>query len=48
MVRLGYAWHYKKLSDDEELAEAENKTRQEKKWLWKQKDVITHWEWRDL
>lgn len=48
MVRNGYAWHYKKYSDDEELAEAETKARQEKKGLWKQKNIIAPWEWRNL
>jgi endonuclease YncB( thermonuclease family) len=46
MVQEGFAWHYKKYSNDPRLAEAEKKARESKKGLWKDSDPIPPWDWR--
>ena len=46
MVRNGLAWHYKRYSKDEELAELEVKAREAKIGLWADKDPVPPWEWR--
>lgn len=45
-VGEGYAWHYKKYSNDQELARAEELARMEKKGLWKNENALSPWEWR--
>ncbi|MEX2285817.1 MAG: thermonuclease family protein, partial [Planctomycetaceae bacterium] len=46
MVEEGWAWHYKKYSSDEDLAEAEIAARQKKIGLWSYEKSIPPWEWR--
>lgn len=45
-VQEGYAWHYKKYSNDEELAQAEEEARKGKRGLWKDRDAVAPWDWR--
>ena len=46
LIRNGYAWHYKKYSKDEMLAELENEARINKLGLWQGKNPIAPWAWR--
>lgn len=46
MVRLGYAWHFKKYSSDKSYAILEKKARQTKLGLWQEKNPIAPWKWR--
>lgn len=46
LVRAGWAWHYKRYSDDPDLAEAEEEARREKRGLWKDSDPLPPWEFR--
>lgn len=48
LVRNGLAWHYKKYSDDPELAEAENQARAGRVGLWAGFAPIPPWEYREL
>lgn len=46
MVARGMAWHYKEYSDDETLAELEDKARASKLGLWAEPDALPPWEFR--
>lgn len=46
MVRLGYAWHFKKYSDDPVLAKLEVEARKNRKGLWVEANPIPPWEYR--
>jgi endonuclease YncB( thermonuclease family) len=46
MVRSGYAWHYKKYSDDTELARLEDEARSLRLGLWRQVNPVPPWEFR--
>lgn len=46
-VREGYAWHYKKYSTDETLAELETTAREAKVGLWSEANPLEPWEFRD-
>lgn len=46
MVRAGYAWHYKKYSASQELANIEMKAKLKKKGLWSAQDAIAPWLYR--
>ena len=46
LISNGYAWHYKKYSKDETLAELENQARVDKIGLWQDKKPIAPWDWR--
>ena len=48
LVAAGLAWHYKKYSDDESLAAAENAAREAKRGLWSDPRHVPPWEWRKL
>ncbi len=48
MVEAGYAWHYKKYSDDEQLAELEDQAKQTQVGLWRDTNPLPPWEWRKL
>jgi len=48
LVAAGLAWHYKYYSDDEELAELEEKAREAKLGLWTDENPIPPWEWRKM
>jgi micrococcal nuclease len=46
MVARGMAWHYKEYSDDESLAELEDKARASKIGLWAEPNALPPWEFR--
>ena len=46
LIRDGYAWHYKKYSKDESLAELENQARKDGVGLWQDNNPIAPWQWR--
>lgn len=46
MVRSGYAWHYKKYSDDMSYDRLEREARSYKRGLWKGENPIAPWEFR--
>jgi micrococcal nuclease len=48
LVQRGLAWHYKQYSDDERLAEDENRARAAKLGLWSDPRHVAPWEWRKL
>jgi micrococcal nuclease len=45
-VSEGFAWHYKKYSKDEKLAQLENQAQEQKLGLWKDDNPIPPWEFR--
>ena len=47
MVRLGYAWHFKKYSDDLNYAGIEKEARQSKRGLWQNKNPVAPWVFRE-
>ena len=47
LVARGLAWHYKRYSDDKQLAQAEEASRREKRGLWADAKPVPPWEWRD-
>lgn len=47
MVKEGYAWHYRKYSNDRDLAAAESQARAAAKGLWSGKNVIAPWRFRE-
>lgn len=46
LVKNGYAWHYKRYSDDEAYAELENNARLNRYGLWRDAHPIAPWNWR--
>ena len=46
LVKAGLAWHYKKYSDDQELARLEVEARKAKRGLWSDANPVPPWEWR--
>lgn len=46
LIKKGLAWHYKRYSISEELANFENSARLQKVGLWFEKKPIEPWEWR--
>lgn len=46
LIKNGWAWHYKRYSDDPDMAEAEKVARREKRGLWKDSDPQPPWEFR--
>ncbi len=48
MVRLGYAWHYKKYSSDIAYANLESKAKGAKLGLWKDAQPIAPWDFRKI
>lgn len=46
MVRLGYAWHYKKYSDDISYDKLEKEARNNKRGLWQEPNPIAPWDFR--
>lgn len=46
LVRLGYAWVYRRYSDDPELLRLEQFARTQKLGLWADSNPIPPWEWR--
>ena len=47
MVKDGCAWHYKKYSSDEILAQAESDARAARRGLWEDGDAMAPWDWRN-
>ncbi|MCL4113936.1 UNVERIFIED_CONTAM: hypothetical protein GTU68_036231 [Idotea baltica] len=48
MIRDGWAWHYKRFSDDTALAQAETVAQSLKRGLWADNGVpMAPWEWRN-
>lgn len=47
LARNGYAWHYKKYSKDERIADAEQSAKSEGIGIWSRKDLIAPWDWRN-
>ncbi len=47
MVKDGCAWHYKKYSSDEVLAQAESDARAARRGLWEDGDAMAPWDWRN-
>ena len=48
MVKAGYAWHFKRFSDDKELATLEGQARLARKGLWADKHPVEPWIERKL
>lgn len=48
MIRAGYAWHYKKYSNDSVLSALEIHARANKRGLWQDKSAIAPWEVRQM
>lgn len=48
MIRAGYAWHYKKYSQDVQLSNLEIVARRKKLGLWQDKNPIAPWEVRKM
>ena len=46
LVAGGWAWHFKRYSDDKTLARPEAEARQAKRGLWADPDPVPPWEWR--
>lgn len=46
MVRAGYAWHYKKYSTSQELANIEVNAKSKKQGLWHDHDAVAPWLYR--
>jgi endonuclease YncB( thermonuclease family) len=47
MIKLGMAWHYKKYSKDTDYAKLETEARKNRVGLWKDKNPIAPWLWRE-
>jgi len=48
LVAKGFAWHFKRFSKDETLANAEVKAEKEKVGLWSMKEPMAPWEFRRI
>lgn len=46
LVRLGFAWHFKKYSSDAHLAALETEAREAQRGLWADSNPVPPWEWR--
>ena len=46
MVRLGYAWHFKKYSSDMSYDKLEKEARREKRGLWQEPNPVAPWDFR--
>jgi micrococcal nuclease len=46
LLKLGMAWHYKKYSQDKELAALEDTARRDKVGLWSQASPVAPWDFR--
>ena len=46
MVRLGYAWHFKKYSEDFSFDELEKEARDNRRGLWQDSNPIAPWDFR--
>jgi micrococcal nuclease len=48
LIEDGFAWHYKKYSNDWQLAELEHNARQAKRGLWSDPNPIAPWDYRQV
>jgi len=48
IVAPGLAWHYKKYSDSEDIAEAEKNAQRSSKGLWADANPVAPWDWRKM
>lgn len=46
MIRAGYAWHYKKYSTNQDLANIEVLAKSKKQGLWSAPDAVAPWQYR--
>ena len=46
LVKNGYAWHFKKYSDNQEYAELEIKARNNQVGIWSEPNPTAPWDWR--
>ncbi|WP_229340750.1 thermonuclease family protein [Christiangramia sediminis] len=46
MVRLGYAWHFKKYSSDMNYDKLEKEARRERRGLWQEPNPVAPWDFR--
>jgi len=46
IVKAGYAWHFRKYSNDASLGQLEDEARSTRKGLWQDSRPIPPWEWR--
>ncbi len=46
MVRLGYAWHFKKYSSENSYDKLEKEARREKRGLWQEPNPVAPWDFR--
>jgi len=46
LVEQGYAWHFKRYSNDVAYAALELEAKQQKKGLWREENPIAPWQWR--
>ena len=46
IVRAGYAWHFRRYSDDPELARLETEAHQAKRGLWQDPKPVAPWDFR--
>jgi len=46
LVEEGYAWHFKRYSDDATYSDLEKRARSQKRGLWFDKNPIPPWQWR--
>ena len=46
LLKAGFAWHYKRYSNRQDYANAENQARAERLGLWAEKNLTPPWEWR--
>ena len=46
MITDGFAWHYKKINQNEHLSQMEQGARAAKRGLWTDKTAIPPWDWR--
>jgi micrococcal nuclease len=47
MIKVGFAWHFKKYSDDKKLAELELDAKEREVGLWADSDALPPWEYRE-
>jgi endonuclease YncB( thermonuclease family) len=47
LVKYGYAWWYRKYSNDQTLAKLETEARKKKRGLWADPRSVAPWDWRD-
>ena len=46
LVRRGHAWHYRRYSRSEQLAELQAKAKADRVGVWRDRQIIPPWQWR--